>query len=230
MSIHTIIDIVLSLLALLIVIKFTARGFLRSILDTLKVPVALAVAYIVRIPVAKMIDSWFMQDGIIKWVKSSLLDSLEGNDSFVNFIELYKDAPKVFTKFLAHFGLGDVSQLAGMETASNEQVNELATAIGSSISMLLSTVLAVVCLFIVNLIILAILVRLLDGVLKIGAIKVFNIILGFALGLAIAVVFLWGASFLMDLLVDATDGFGGHFTEEMLNDSMIVGIMKEFFN
>ena len=229
MGANIIIDAVLAILSLLIIVKFTARGFLRSILDTLKVPVAALIAYIVRIPVAKMFHSWFMKDGIVKWVRSSLEASLEGNDTFINFVELYEDAPKLFTEFLAKFGLGDVSILKGMETASMQQLDELSLDIGSSISMFLSTVLAVLCLFIITMIVLIIFVKMIDSILKITAIKVINIILGFVLGVAIAIGFMWGVSFLLDLLVDVTNGFGGHLTEETLGDSMIVGMMREIF-
>ena len=230
MSTGTILDIIFLALSLIIIIKFTVRGIWRSIIDTLKVPAAFIIAYLVRIPVAKLIDSQLLRDGIVGWVRDSLYDSLEGTDTHVNFIGLYKSVPKLFTKVLSKFGLGDVSSIETLDTASETYVDDLAMQIGSSISMLISTVLAVIVLFIVILILLIILVKMSDGLMTFGAISFFNKFLGFVLGTAIAILFIWIASFILDLLIHLTHGFGGHLTEGDLNDSMVVGIVNEFFN
>ncbi|MBO5262192.1 MAG: CvpA family protein [Clostridia bacterium] len=226
MSASVIIDIILGVCALLTIVKFTIRGFVGSVLDTAKVFLAAILAYLLRIPVAKLFDGWFMRDGIVNWVRNSLISSLEGNDAFINFIDLYKNVPAFYNKVLVNFGLGDVSALDGMETASYAQVDALALDIGSAISMLLSTVLAVIAIFIISIILLSILVRLSDGLLVIASLSRVNRLLGFLLGIVVAFAIIWLTSFVLEFLVDVTGGFGGKLSRDDLNKSMLMGLVN----
>ena len=56
MSASVILDIILGVLALLTIVKYTFRGFVGSILDIVKVILAAVLAYLIRIPVAKLFD------------------------------------------------------------------------------------------------------------------------------------------------------------------------------
>ncbi len=226
MSANIIIDIALGIVALLIIIKFTLRGFLRSVLETLKVFVAGFLAYLIRMPVANLINSWFMQAKIVDWVRSSLQNTIEGVDSLVNFKELYENVPEFFSVVLSAFGLGDVSTLSTLEQATAEQVEELSLSIGSSISLLLSTVIAVIVLFIVALIVLSIVIKFLDGLMNFTAVRAINRILGFVMGVALAGAIIWLVSYGLDFLIDMTNGFGGKLTHEIVNESMLISIIK----
>lgn len=229
MSASVIIDIVLGVLALLMILKFTLRGFVGSLLDTAKVLLAVVLAYLIRIPVAKLFDIWFMRDSMVDWVRGSLIDSLEGNETFINFIDLYKNVPGFYNTVLAHFGLGDVSELGTMETASYAHIDELAYDIGSAISMMLSTILAVIVLFILILIILSIVVRFVDGLLKFSSLSKLDRILGFFLGIAIALGFMWLLSFVLEFLISVTGGFGGNLTKDDLRQSMLLSLVYLIF-
>ena len=226
MSANIIIDIVLAVIALLVILKFTIRGFLRSVLDTLKVFVAGFIAYFLRISVGKLIDGWFMNKSIVGWVRNSLATTAEGGDSFINFADLYKSVPQFFNTVLAYFGLGDVSTLDSINGASQEQIDALAVDIGSSISSMLSMVLAVIVVFIVALIVLSIVVKLLDNLMNFTAVKIVNRILGCALGVAFAALLLFLVTYALNFLVGVTNGFGGKLPQEVLDSSMIVSLMK----
>jgi len=225
-SASVILDIILGVLALLTIVKYTFRGFVGSILDIVKVILAAILAYLIRIPVAKLFDLWFMNDSIVGWVRNSLTAALEGEDTFINFISLYKNVPGFYNTVLAHFGLGDVSALDGLQSASYEQIDYLSMEIGSAISYMLSTALAVLVLFIVILITLSILVRFIDGLLVVSSVNKLNRILGFVLGVAVAFAMVWITSFVLEFLADVTGGFGGNLTREDLNKSMIMGLVN----
>ena len=226
MSANVIVDIVFAIVAALIIVKFTVKGFLSSVLDTLKVFFAAIIAYLVRIPVAKLLDSWFVNEKVVSSVRDSLMKSVEGNDSLINFVDLYKNWPGLFNSILAKFGLGDVSNLEKIDGDSAALVDGLSTEIGSALSMLLSTVLAVIVMFIILLIVLSILVKIFDALTQVKAIKVINRILGFVLGAALAVLVLRLGTAVIELLANWTKGFGGGLTVEILNDSMLVGLVK----
>ncbi|MBE6673850.1 MAG: CvpA family protein [Ruminococcaceae bacterium] len=226
MGANVIIDIVLAVIALLVILKFTVRGFLRSVLDTLKVFIAGFVAYLLRLSVGKIFDGWFMNKSIVGWVRNSLLATAEGGDAIVDFADLYNSVPEFFNTVLTYFGLGDVSKLESIGSASSEDIEALAVDIGSSISSMLSMVLAIVAVFIVAIIVLTIVIKLLDNLTNFTAVKVVNRILGFALGVAFAGLILFAVSYALNFLVGVTNGFGGRLPQEVLDQSMVVNLMK----
>lgn len=226
MAAGIIIDITLSIVALLLIIKYTLKGFFATILDGAKGFVAAILAYLLRIPVAKLFDAWFMRDGIVNWVNNSLVASVEGNDTFMDFIALYKNVPWLFNSFLANFGLGDVSALEGMETASYDRIYDISYEIGSSISYALSMALALVVLFIIIYVSLILVVGLLDDLVEASSLGKINRILGFLWGVAVSFALIWISSFVLELLSDITNGFWGGLTREDLNRSMLLGMVN----
>lgn len=228
MSANLIIDISLAVVSLVLIIKFTVKGFLHSVLDALKVFIAGFIAYLIRIPVANIINDWFLEDRIVGWVESSLLEALDGGDTFVNFFDLYEEVPELFGKVLSQFGLGDVSSLGDRQGLDATAVKDLSIDIGSSISMMLSTVIAVIVLFIVAVIVLTIVIKLLDGLMKLSAVKFINRALGFVLGVACSALLIWGTDIALSYLIGVTNGFGGRLSAEMLDSSMLISLIRTF--
>ena len=228
MSGSTIIDIALGGIMLLILLKYTLKGFVGSILDSLKVFVAAVLAYSLRHPVALLYNRLFMRDSVTSWVKSSLNNAKSGGDSFVNFVDLYEAAPSFFNSFLSDYGLRDASQLGDLASADSKQMSGLAIDLGSSLSMFFSTVLAVISLFIIFLIVLKLTVRVIDRLINLTPIKTANRLLGFVFGLVYSVIVVLLLSYLLELLVFITGGFGGKVTAYDLNNSVIVSIVRFF--
>ena len=227
MNFSLIVDIVLAVVALFLIIKFTIKGLVKGILDGLKVFVAIVISFLLRLPVAKIFDGWFMNDRIVGWVENSLLKSIEGNDTFVNFIELYESAPMLYHKFLVSFGLENPESLNGIEGATQDAVREIAVDLGSSISLLLSTVLAVIVVFILSIIALTIVIKIFDLLTKFPVIRTLNRVLGFALGVCVAYFVLWGAVYALEFVVNQFGNMAPEvLNERELNESMVVG----FFN
>lgn len=226
MSANIIIDIVFAVVTVLIAVKFTMKGFLGTVLDTLKVILAGFISYLVRKPVAELFDGWFVNAKIVEAVKGSLLKSVDGNDSLINFVDMYKRFPKFFNSILAKFGLGDVSDLEKLDVEGEGLVDGLALEIGSAISLLLSTILGIVVTFIVLLIVFSILVKIFDALTNIKAINFINKLLGFALGLVLSVLVLRLATYVIELLISWTNGFGGGLTQEIMGESMLVNLVK----
>lgn len=226
MTAGIIIDIIFSIITVLLVIKYTLKGFFAAIFDSAKGFVAAILAYLLRIPVAKLFDAWFMRDGIVKWVNNSLIASVEGNDTFIDFVSLYEKMPWLFNSFLANFGLGDVSALDGMESASYEQIYNISFEIGSSISYALSMALALVVMFVVIYVALMIVARLLGDLVEASSLGKINRILGFLWGIAVSFALIWISSFVLELLSDITGGFWGGLTREDLGKSMLLSMVN----
>jgi anaerobic C4-dicarboxylate transporter DcuB len=88
-----------------------------------------------------------MEDSIVGWVKRSLTERAQGQDTLIDFVELYHNVPIFFNNILSAFGLGDASKLENADTAGGAELEQIAIDIGSSLSMFLSTVLAVIVMF-----------------------------------------------------------------------------------
>ena len=226
MAASVIIDIALCVVSAFFIIRHTIKGFFASILDGAKGFVAAILAYLLRIPVAKIFDAWFMRDAIVNWVNNSLVASVEGNDTVVNFVSLYRNVPWLFNSILSIFGLEDASGLEALSSGDTAQIYNVAYDVGSSISYALSTALAIVVLFILIYLSLMLVVKLLDGVVQASSLRVINRVLGFLFGVAISFVVIWIVSFVLEFLSDITNGFGGNLTREDLNKSMIMGIVN----
>lgn len=227
MSTSVVLDIVFCIVIVLLVLKFTLKGFLRGALDTLKGIVAAIIAYLVRIPVGKLLNSWFMEDSIVGWVKRSLTERAQGQDTLIDFVELYHNVPIFFNNILSAFGLGDASKLENADTAGGAELEQIAIDIGSSLSMFLSTVLAVIVMFFINLLLLSILIRLLDCLTKFPVIKTVNRILGFCLGIVCSIGLIWVIVFVLEILINITNGFGGGLTAADLDGSMVTGLVRK---
>ena len=71
MNFGIIVDIALLVIAIFIIIKFTIKGFFSSILDVCKLGLSAIIAYIVRMPLAKLFSSLFMKNAMKSVVKTS---------------------------------------------------------------------------------------------------------------------------------------------------------------
>ena len=226
MTAGIIIDIVFSIIAALLILKYTLKGFVAAILDSAKGFVAVILAYLLRIPMAKLFDAWFMRDGIVEWVNNSIVASVEGNETFIDFVALYDKAPWFYNSFLTHFGLGDVSALDGMENASYEQIDAISFELGSAISYALSMALAIVVLFVIIYMALMIVAKMLGDMVSASSLGKINRILGFVWGVVVSFALVWVSSFVLELLSDVTGGFWGNLTRADLNESMLLSMVN----
>ena len=223
-----IIDLVLCGIVILVVLKHTLKGFVGSILDSFKLVIAAFLAYLLRYPVALLLNRLFMREWTVSWVRSSLEAAKNGGDTFINFVDLYGVTPSFFNSFLADYGLRETETLASIGTASAEQIDSLALDLGLAVSMFLSTGLAMVVSFVVLLITLSILVKVIDKLIKFSPIKTVNRLLGLLLGLLYSFVLVLLLSYLLELLVFISGGFGGALTANDLDNSVVVSIVRFF--
>ncbi len=158
MSISLIIDLALCLISIVLIIRYTCKGAVRSILSYVKVFLAIGLAFVLRNPVATLLNKMFMKDSVTDWVHNSLVASASGTETNgLNIVELYQNTPSFFTNILSKFGIDLTDFDAAIEAlpyASEEQIAELSANIGGSIALMLSTILAVVIVFVLAIIVL----------------------------------------------------------------------------
>ena len=222
-----IIDIVLLVITLLCVLRHARLGFVKSVLNSLKTIAAAAVAYLLRNPVATFIDESFINQPIVSWVKTSLMESASGADPTINFVTLYEDCAPAYESFLAFFGLqveGIDTQLSNISTIGEQAIDALALNIGSAISWFASLAIAILAVFIIALIVLSIVIAIVNLVTKLPVVRLVNRLLGAALGLAWAALFAFGVGTIITLIIEFLPGV---VSEAVISESVILGFMME---
>lgn len=236
MNAGLIVDIVLLVLAIFIIIKFTLKGFFSSVLDVCKLGISAIVAYLVRVPIAKLICSLFMDNVMYKAIESSLNAYLAEDISkiSIDITTLAEKTPEFFEKFLSKFGLDYEKFFSELNMLTTRQyddpaqlVSSISANVGGAVAMLISVVITLIVVFIVSYIVLIIAARLLNGLTKFDGVKQANRWLGAAVGVVVALLIMWALSMGLLALVE----FVGPLAPNVINSdltekSMIVGIFK----
>lgn len=236
MNAGLIVDIVLLVLAIFIIIKFTLKGFFSSVLDVCKLGISAIVAYLVRVPIAKLICSLFMDNVMYKAIESSLNAYLAEDISkiSIDITTLAEKTPEFFEKFLSKFGLDYEKFFSELNMLTTRQyddpaqlVSSISANVGGAVAMLISVVITLIAVFIVSYIILIIAARILNNLTKFDGVKQANRWLGAAVGVLVALLIMWALSMGLLALVE----FVGPLAPNVINSdltekSMIVGIFK----
>lgn len=227
MSASLILDIILLLIALIIILKYTFEGFLKSVLNFARLVLSVILAVVLRGPIAQLLNNLFMKNLIVNWVNDSILKSVSGEQTNIDFIRIYNETPKFYTDILSRFGLDTSYVNDHMNSVSAETAPELAEVVGTAIATMLSTILAVIAVFIVAMLVLTLVFKLLNCVTKISGIKLINRLLGVALGFAIAIFALWLLGILVNTLVAMVGPiYPQVFNQELIDNSMVLGLLE----
>ena len=229
----TILDIVLLAVSALIIIKFTVEGFFSSVLDFCKGFLAIVISYLSRIALANLFVKLFMKRAMGALVWKSLEAYQNESSELLGFglKELKENNNELFQKFLTKFGLDYDRFTADFDSFFNEGNQEamgtLADNVGGALAMMLSTVLALFVGTIIAYIVLSIVVHFLKKLTKFEEIKKANRWLGFAFGIIVALLVLWGSTLVLQLLVQFVGPvLPNVFNEELTSSSMVYGVFK----
>jgi uncharacterized membrane protein required for colicin V production len=232
MNISSVIDLALVLLTIILVIRYTIKGAVKSIFSFFKTFLAIFIAYSFRNPVAKLVDSMFMGNWVRGWVYDSLLASARGSEiEGINFVNIYEKTPKFFTNILSKFDMdlsGFNEAISSLPHATDEQIETLANNIGSSVSLLLSMILGMIVVFILSLLVLTFIVNLFDKVTKLPVLNFVNRLLGAVIGLLISVTVIWAVNGIITMLITFVGPMAPEtFNEDIVNNSYILSMLKD---
>ena len=232
MSISLIIDIALCLISVILIIRYTCKGALKSIFSYIKVFLAIGIAFLLRNPVASLLNKMFMTESITDWVYNSLTATAKGVEpDGLNIVKLYQETPSFFTNILSKFGIDLTDFDAAIEAlpgASEEQIAELSTNIGGSSALMLSTISAVVVVFILAIILLTVLVNLLNKVTKLPVLNFVNKILGAVIGVLISLTVIWAVSGIVTLVVNYVGPIAPEtINQDIIDNSVILKLLKD---
>lgn len=232
MSISLIIDLALCLISIILIIRYTCKGAVRSILSYAKVFLAIGLAFALRNPVATLLNKMFMTDSVTDWVHNSLVASASGTETNgLNIVELYQNTPSFFTNVLSKFGIDLTDFDAAIEAlpyASEEQIAELSANIGGSIALMLSTILAVVIVFVLAIIVLTVIINLIDKATKLPGLNFVNRVLGAVIGALISITVIWAVSGIATLVVNYVGPIAPEtINQDIIDNSVILKMFKD---
>ena len=222
-----IIDIALAIVALIVMMRHIRLGFVKSILGTFKPLIAGTLAFVFRVPVAKLFRDMYISL-LDPMVNESLTASSIGAEPSFDIVSLYNGFPIVYEKILSFFGLdlenGFRDSMANIEQLDEVAIAELSLNISSAMAWGLSLLSALLAVFIIALIVLSIITSLLDLITKIPVFNVVNRILGAAIGL------FWASAFA--LLIGVVLTFASRLVpnvigEGIISDSIILGLFSK---
>ncbi|MBR2024622.1 MAG: CvpA family protein [Clostridia bacterium] len=223
-----IVDIILGVICICVIVKYSIKGFLKTILDLARLAVSVILAIMFRGVVAKLLNDLFMTNVIHDWVYNSLTSKVAGLSETVDFVRIYEDAPQFYSEVLALFDLDFAEFEMAIKELSAENVENVTNMIANPLATMLSTLIAVIAIFIVSMIVLFFVVKLLNNLTKIKLVNVINRILGVALGIILASVIVWLLSILLQVLVETIGPmYPDIFNSSLTEDSMIINILKE---
>ena len=223
-----IVDIVLGVISIFVIIKYSIKGFLKTVLDIARLGLSVLLAVMFRGVVANLLNNLFMTNAIRGWVYNSLTSKIGGISETVDFVQIYENSPKFYSKVLAAFDLNFEQFEEAINNLSQENVDNVTTMIAEPLANMLSTLIAVIVIFVVAMIILHFVVKLINKITKIKLIGVINRILGIAFGALLASAIVWGLSFLLQVAIETI----GPIYPDVINsglteNSMIINILKE---
>lgn len=223
-----IVDIVLGIICISVIIKYSIEGFFSTILDLARLATSVLLAVMFRGVVAKLFNDLFMTKTIYDWVHGSLMSKIEGFSETVDFVRIYEDAPQFYSKVLALFDLNFDEFSAAISNLNNENVENVAHMIADPLATMLSTLLAVVVIFAISMLVLFFVVKLLNKLTKIKLLNIVNRILGVAFGVLLASVIVWLLSMLLQVLVETIGPmYPEIFDSRLTEESMIINILEE---
>jgi uncharacterized membrane protein required for colicin V production len=223
-----IVDIVLAVICVCVIIKYSIKGFLKTVLDIARLGVSVLLAVMFRGVIADLLNNLFMTNSIRNWVYNSLTSKIQGISETVDFVRIYEDAPEFYSKVLAAFDLNFEQFEEAIKNLNPENVDNVTTMIAEPLANMFSTLIAVIAIFSVAMIVLYFIVKLISKITKIKLIGVLDRILGIGFGALLASILVWGISFLLQLAIST---FGPMYPDiinsSLTENSMIINVLKE---
>ena len=209
-----ILDVLIIVIFLGTVIKYTCQGFVKSFLDFGRTLIAAFLAWLFGPKLAVVIAEKVIGNRIKQKTYNILASSFEGASDKFNLAQLFEQAPDGFIRLVERLG-GNISELEAkyghMTEASREDLVELSHSIAQPITNIISTLFGYLIIFLVASLCFAILSKLITKIFELPVLKQFNRLLGFILGLIFGamntLIFCFFATYLLPFIAAITAAF-----------------------
>lgn len=190
-------DLLLLVIVTATVIRCTARGFVKSVVQFVSMIVAFLAAYSFTPELAVWLEEKVFSERITESVAETIRGLATKGGEIFDLSRLFADMPADFVSLLDRFD-ADADALAvtfgSMSAVSAEAADRMAYTIAEPVAHGLANVCAFLIIFVGAMLVCAIIGALLDLIVKLPVLRTANRFFGFLLGLVCAAVLAWGFS------------------------------------
>ena len=218
-----IIDIVFLLVALITIIVFTKRGFIKSILNRGKILFSVILSCIFGKAVGELLYTRFFFERICNWMNSKISTAFASLTGKIDVETLTDELPFVVKHFVSPETIKAKYGTVIYNTQSTAL--EISEFVSAPIARLISNFVAYILVFVLAIILLFLFGSLLEAITKLPIINGTNKFLGFLLGALAAFVLLSSITYILSLLVGL---FGNVIAIEKLTEaSYLFGFFRK---
>lgn len=193
------IDLLYLLVAVIVIITFTERGFIKSLFRSGRLVFAGLICYLAGPSVGTLLYDRWIYNGIFSWVFARVDTFLHNAAAAVNFDGMLDSLPALVKQLVDVEALRESYRLS--EGDLLEMANNFSAAAAKPFASLISNLLAYVIVFIVAMVLLFILFKVLDVIFSLPILSTINRVLGFVFGVLAATFLLAAISYLLGLVV-----------------------------
>lgn len=219
-----IIDISLIMITAAIVLTYTLKGFIKSVLGSSKILLAFIIALILAKPVGGWISESFLFEPINNSIFSSLSNMLSQAESQINLEGLVAKLPSWVLAFFENVGLS-IESIVLDECGSiltNDNIAAISASIAGVVSSIISTAIAFISVFVISMIALIIVVFFLDKLFKAPVLNKLNKALGFVFGIITAFIALTVISAALTLVLNIMSAGNPEISAEIIKEKTII--------
>lgn len=224
-------DIIILAVCVTSIILGAKRGFIKSVMGVCTLIAALCLAYAFTPTVA----GYIRNSEPIKNISESISDTIKSlsytDDGAYDLEKMFTDMPDAFRQILDRYNADDgllTETVPPLTDATEAVVDTLATAIADPVADAISNVAAFLAIFIASVAVLKILTWLLDLLFQLPVLKSANAMLGFLVGIVIALVWAWILCPLSITLIRALSSISPElFNESVIEHSVVLSFFEE---
>ena len=197
------IDIILVLTAIITIIVYACRGFVKSLFGLCKYIISFILAYFLAPPLGHAISDSFLLNKTNRIISGFISEIISKSNSAIDIEGLINQLPSAISNMLIKTDFyGDIVGKYQNTFLSEDIVSDVSLSIATPISEFISKIIAYILIFIVALIALSVLAFLLDKICKLPVLKTMNRFLGLLLGFVCAVINLIVISSLISVVLN----------------------------
>ena len=219
-----IIDISLIMIAAAIILIYTLKGFIKSVIGSSKILIAFLIALILAKSVGGWISETFLFEPINNSIFNSLSNMLGQAESQINLEGLVSKLPDWVLAFSDNVGLSIESIISDKfgSILTNDNIASVSTSIATSVSSVAATAIAFVSIFVLSLIALIILVFFLDKIFEAPILNKLNRTLGFIFGVISAFVALIVICAALSLVFNIMSAGNPEISAEIMQEKTVI--------
>ena len=225
-----IVDLSLILILLIGLALGIKRGFIKTVAKPVKFILTLVIAFSFAAPVSEALVEPRVREPISNQMEEYILENCEG----INKENIKEELPTVLKIGASLFDI-DIDSLAAGE-GEGSLVNKISSALIAPAIHVVSTVITFVILYFLSGIVLSIAIAILNAVLDVGFVGVFNRILGAVFSTAFAFFIAWGLTSIFTYVINLpsvathewASGFEGGFVYKLFNSLNPIELLLSF--